>query len=168
MKRSTARDPTRGAADFQAVMSTPFGYVGLRTRGDRLVGVEYLGPRAQVRDPVDALARETCAQISAYLDDPRHRFDIPYDLEGTSFQCAVWRAIAAIPSGVTRTYGQLAAELGSAARAVGGACGSNPVPLIVPCHRVVAVGGAIGGFMHSRAQGPLSIKQWLLAHEGRR
>ena len=151
---------------YQAVMAAPFGLVGIRTRGGRLVGVEYLQAAIAPLAPTDALARETCAQIEAYLADPRHRFDLPYALEGSDFQRAVWRAIAAIGSGTTRTYGQLALDLGSAARAVGGACGSNPVPLVVPCHRVVAAGGGIGGFMHSRATGPLSIKRWLLTHEG--
>jgi methylated-DNA-[protein]-cysteine S-methyltransferase len=157
-------DPT--TSSWQAVQPTPFGHVGIRTRDGLLVAVEYLGANAQPLQPVDALARETCAQIRAYLADPGYCFDLPYALEGTAFQMSVWRAIAAIPSGRTRTYGEMAADLRSAARAVGGACGSNPVPLIVPCHRVVAANGRIGGFMHSRATGPLSIKQWLLRHEG--
>ena len=151
---------------WQAVVATPFGYVGIRTGGEQLTEVMYLGTQAQQLAAANALARETCAQIAAYLKNPRHCFDLPYALEGTPFQVRVWRAIAAIASGHTRTYGELATELASAARAVGGACGSNPVPLIVPCHRVLAAGGRIGGFMHSRATGPLSIKQWLLRHEG--
>jgi methylated-DNA-[protein]-cysteine S-methyltransferase len=150
---------------YHAVLAAPFGRVGIRTCDEQVVRVEYLGADTECVPPLNALARETCAQIEAYLDDPGHRFDLPYALDGSAFQCAVWRTIAAIGSGVTRTYGELAAELGSAARAVGGACGSNPVPLIVPCHRVVAAGGGIGGFMHSRAVGPLSIKRWLLRHE---
>jgi methylated-DNA-[protein]-cysteine S-methyltransferase len=168
MKRLVASergvDPT--ARNWQAVMGTPFGYVGIRTESERVTEVMYLGTQAKRLAATDALARETCAQIAAYLENPRHCFDLPYALEGTPFQVRVWRAIAAIPSGATRTYGELATELASAARAVGGACGSNPVPLIVPCHRVLAAGGRIGGFMHSRATGPLSIKQWLLHHEG--
>ncbi|MCC6531877.1 MAG: methylated-DNA--[protein]-cysteine S-methyltransferase [Burkholderiales bacterium] len=118
--------------------------------------------------PVHALAREACRQIRAYLRDPRHRFDLPCAPEGTPFQQRVWAAIARIPSGATLTYGELAAAIGSGARAVGGACGSNPIPLIVPCHRVVAAGGGLGGFMHSRAAPPLRIKGWLLQHEASR
>ena len=90
-------------APYQAIVSAPFGYVGIRTRGEQLVGVEYLGARGKRVPPVDAIARETCAQIVAYLADPKHRFDVPYVLEGSLFQRAVWRAIAAIPSGATRT-----------------------------------------------------------------
>ncbi|MGH8636202.1 MAG: methylated-DNA--[protein]-cysteine S-methyltransferase [Burkholderiales bacterium] len=168
MKRSTAaeRDADPTTWRWQAVVAAPFGYVGIRTGSNQVTEVRYLGTKAKRLDPLDATAREACAQIAAYLANPRHHFDVPYALEGTAFQVSVWRAIAAIASGRTRAYGELATELGTAARAVGGACGSNPVPLIVPCHRVVAAGGRIGGFMHSRATGPLSIKQWLLRHEG--
>jgi methylated-DNA-[protein]-cysteine S-methyltransferase len=78
----------------------------------------------------------------------------------------VWRAIGAIRPGVTRTYGQIAVELGSAPRAVGQACGDNPLPLLIPCHRVVAADGP-GGFAHSAAGFHQTVKQWLLAHEAR-
>ena len=168
MKRSTAAELAANpeSCSWQAVVAAPFGYVGIRTRAEQVNEVVYLGAHAKRLQPADAIAREACAQIAAYLANSRHRFDVPYALEGTAFQVSVWRKIAAIASGRTRTYGSIASELGSAARAVGGACGSNPVPLIVPCHRVIAAGGRIGGFMHSRATGPLSIKQWLLRHEG--
>jgi methylated-DNA-[protein]-cysteine S-methyltransferase len=72
-----------------------------------------------------------------------------------------------IPAGRTRTYGDLARELGSSARAVGGACGANPLPVVVPCHRVIAANGALGGFMGAKDDGfELGIKRWLLGHEG--
>jgi methylated-DNA-[protein]-cysteine S-methyltransferase len=74
-----------------------------------------------------------------------------------------------IPAGETRTYGELAKAIGSSARAVGGACGANPIPLVVPCHRVVGAGGSLGGFMGAREEGfELMIKRWLLAHEAAR
>lgn len=165
-KPGAGSDHASPVESYHAVLAAPFGRVGIRTRDEQVVRVEYLGPDATCVRPMNDLAREACAQIEAYLADPGHRFDLPYALDGSAFQCAVWRAIVDIASGATRTYGELAAELGSAARAVGGACGSNPVPLIVPCHRVVAAGGGIGGFMHSRAVGALSIKRWLLRHEG--
>ena len=86
------------------------------------------------------------------------------ELLGTPFQQAVWHALRDIPPGSPLTYGQLAKQLGTAARAVGGACGANPIPIIVPCHRVVSASG-IGGFMQTCYLGPLNIKSWLLAHE---
>ena len=79
----------------------------------------------------------------------------------------MWEALQRIASGKTRTYGELARELHSSPRAVGGACGANPLPLVVPCHRVIAAGGRIGGFMGAASEGfELGIKRWLLAHEG--
>jgi methylated-DNA-[protein]-cysteine S-methyltransferase len=148
-----------------AVLDAPFGRIGVRTRGNCVVGIAYLGADAPLLLPCNSLAAEACAQINAYLVDPGQRFDLPFELDGSAFQQQVWHAIAAIPCGSTRTYGELALSLRSAPRPVGNACGSNPVPLIVPCHRVVAAGGGLGGFMHSRAAGAVSIKRWLLQHE---
>jgi methylated-DNA-[protein]-cysteine S-methyltransferase len=83
---------------------------------------------------------------------------------GTVFQQRVWQAIASIPLGQTRSYGQLAEQLNSGPRAVANACGANRIPLIIPCHRVLAKNG-LGGFMQGKKNG-LNIKRWLLAHEG--
>jgi len=106
-------------------------------------------------------------QLQAYLDNPRYAFDLPIALAGTHHRLQVWEAMQRIEAGHTRTYGELARELGSSARAVGGACGANPIPVIVPCHRVIAANRALGGFMGARAEGfELGIKRWLLEHEG--
>jgi methylated-DNA-[protein]-cysteine S-methyltransferase len=78
----------------------------------------------------------------------------------------VWREIEKLFPIKTITYGDLARRIGSAARAVGGACGTNPVPLFVPCHRVLAASGGLGGFMGGKDDFPLSVKRWLLRHEG--
>lgn len=158
-------DMTALDGSYSARLATPFAVIGIRTRAEKLVHVEYLPPDSPTEAPRDALAREVARQIGAYLSDPLHRFDIPYVLEGTAHQRRVWAQIARIPASETRSYGDLARLLGSSARAVGGACGSNPVPLIVPCHRVVAADGRLGGFMHSRAGFALDVKGWLLAHE---
>ena len=155
----------RSAEPYTATLAAPFAVIGLRARDDRLLSVEYLPFKTAIHPPRDPLSREVCSQIHAYLKDPLHRFDIPYALQGTAHQRRVWGQIARIPSRETRTYGDLARILKSSPRAVGGACGSNPVPLIVPCHRVVAAGGRLGGFMHSREDFPLGIKSWLLNHE---
>lgn len=103
-------------------------------------------------------------QLAAYLADPCYRMDCPIAPSGSAFAQRVWDCIAAIPPGCTRTYGAIAAELGSSARAVGGACRANPVPLRIPCHRVVAASG-LGGFAGDRSGRLLEIKRWLLAHE---
>jgi len=154
------------AEPYTATLATPFAVIGIRARDEKLLSVQYLPITTAIQPPRDPLSREVCSQIRAYLKNPLHRFDIDYELVGTAHQCRVWRQIARIPSRETRSYGDLARILQSSPRAVGGACGSNPVPLIVPCHRVVSAGGGLGGFMHSRGGFALGIKSWLLDHEG--
>jgi len=150
---------------FQAKLPTAFAVLGIRTGGGRLTGIEYLSRSVAVLAPSDDLAAEACRQIECYLDDPDYRFDLPLAIEGTPFQRRVWEIIAAIPRGRTLTYREVAQQIDSAPRAVGGACGANRLPLVIPCHRVVATGG-IGGFMHAYGGRPLTIKRWLLTHEG--
>ncbi len=149
---------------FHARLPAPFGVIGIRASGQVLQRIEYLPRGAATLSPRNALAERVCKQLERYFDDPAWRFDLPYRLEGTEFQQRVWRAINAIASGSTLTYRDLALQIHSAPRAVGGACGANRLPLVIPCHRVVAVGG-LGGFMHARGGAPLMIKQWLLNHE---
>src|SRR6185295_17592102 len=109
--------------------------------------IEYLPKGAATLAPVDRLAERVCRQLERYLDDAGYRFDLPFEYRGTVFQCRVWRAISGIPSGHTLTYVGIARQLGTAPRPVGGACGANRIPLVIPCHRVLASGG-IGGFMN--------------------
>ena len=109
-------------------------------------------------------AREAWVQaLAGAVEQPGKRWQAPLDLQGTPFQQAVWRALQAIPAGSVWTYGQLAQHLGRprAARAVGSACGANPIPFLVPCHRVVASNGGLGGFGLG-----LAVKRVLLEREG--
>lgn len=159
---------TAGVGDerpFDAVLAMPFGAVGIRVGTDAIEEIAYLPPGTPAREPANALARRACEQISRYAEDPEVPFDLPLDPSGTDFQRRVWRAIAAIPRGETRTYGELASSLRSSPRAVGQACGANPLPIVVPCHRVVASGG-LGGFAHHESGYLIDTKRWLLAHEG--
>ncbi|MEK9825754.1 MAG: methylated-DNA--[protein]-cysteine S-methyltransferase [Methylotenera sp.] len=151
-----------------AMIQTPFGAVAVSVHNTQLA-IELL-----VRPPSDSvvlsrqsahpLVMEACQQIMTYLQNPHQTFNIPLSQHGTTFQQRVWQAIAAIPCGQVRTYGELANAIGSGPRAVANACGANNLPLVVPCHRVVAQSG-LGGFMQGQ-QGGLRIKQWLLQHEG--
>ena len=149
---------------FDARLPTPFAVLGIRTSGELLTGIEYLPRGVATLAPVNRLAARVCRQLERYLDDPEFKFDLPYEFNGTAFQQRVWRAICSIPSGATLTYLDIARQLKSAPRPVGGACGANRIPLVIPCHRVVASHG-IGGFMHARGGAPIAIKQWLLRHE---
>lgn len=147
-----------------AVIAFPAMKVGVGTRDDVLTGIVYLPPETPAMAPRDRLAERAMRQIERYRDDPDAAFDLPLELRGTPFQRRVWHALERIPRGELRTYGALAKALGSAARAVGQACGENHFPLVIPCHRVVAAGG-LGGFAHARAGYLLEAKRWLLEHE---
>jgi methylated-DNA-[protein]-cysteine S-methyltransferase len=149
---------------FDARLRTPFAVLGIRAPADNLEEIVYLPLATPALEPRNALAERAARQLERYLDDPGYRFDLPLALAGTVFQLKVWREIARIAPGRTRSYGEIAARLGSAPRPVGGACGRNPLPLVVPCHRVLGAGG-LGGFMGGRRDFPLSIKRWLLRHE---
>jgi methylated-DNA-[protein]-cysteine S-methyltransferase len=151
--------------DFHAKLRTPFALLGVRVDGERLAEIVFLGRDGKALSPCNRVAERACAQIERYVGDPEFRFDLPLARRGTPFQRRVWAKIAAIGAGRTRSYGELALELRSAPRAVGQACGANPLPLVVPCHRVLAASG-IGGFAHHEGGFHLSVKRWLLAHEG--
>jgi len=153
-------------AGYQAKLPTPFALLGIRTEGDVLTEIALLPKSAGALGPQDRIAARACAQIERYLEDSEFRFDLPLATQGTPFQRRVWIKIAAIGPGLTRSYGEIARELGSSPRAVGQACGANPVPLVVPCHRVLASVG-LGGFAHHEGGFHLAVKRWLLAHEGR-
>ena len=149
----------------QAIVSAPGFSIGVRCDDFEIHAIEYLEPRVDVA-PANALAFEAARQLSAYLADADFVFALPLRPSGTAFQRRVWDQIAAIPNHQTRTYGELAKALHNAPRAVGQACGANPFPLVVPCHRVIASGGGLGGFARRRGGFLLDVKRWLLAHEG--
>jgi methylated-DNA-[protein]-cysteine S-methyltransferase len=142
--------------------------VAVATRDDRVVEIRFLPPGVATRAPVNALAARAAEQLERYRDDPDAKFDLPVLIEGAPLQRAVWDAMRAIPRGKTRTYGDLARELGAHfpvdARAIGQACGDNRLPIVIPCHRVVAADG-IGGFGHATGGYLLEVKRWLLMHE---
>lgn len=106
--------------------------------------------------------QQAAQQLREYFTGARRTFDVPLDPSGTPFQHAVWRALLTIPYGETRTYAEIATQIGrpTAARAVGAANGRNPISIITPCHRVIGASGALTGFA-----GGLGIKQYLLQHE---
>jgi methylated-DNA-[protein]-cysteine S-methyltransferase len=153
---------------FQACVRTPFATLGIEATDTHVTGIRFLAPSVPASMPKrNSVAHLACVQLQAYLENPRFVFDLPLRFTGTRHRLAVWEAMQRIPAGRTRTYGEIAAELGSSARAVGGACGANPIPVVIPCHRVIAAGRSLGGFMGAREEGfELGIKRWLLEHEG--
>jgi methylated-DNA-[protein]-cysteine S-methyltransferase len=152
--------------DYQAKLATPIGVLGIRCDDHALVGIDWLSATTKPESARNALAQTVCERLLAYFANPDTKFSVPLKLNGTAHQQKVWRAMCNIPRGKTRSYGEIAAELKSAAQAVGQACGANPIPIIVPCHRIVGKSG-LGGFIHHASGSALDIKRWLLAHEQR-
>lgn len=109
-----------------------------------------------------ALLAEAAAQLAAYFAGERRAFDLPLRVEAGDFQRRICARIAAIPFGETVTYGEIAGELGASAQAVGQACGGNPIPVFIPCHRVLGAKG-LGGYSGGAG---IETKVWLLRHEG--
>lgn len=154
-------------ASWDAVVRAPTFSLGVRCDADAITAIEFLEPCREL-PPRTPLAKEAVRQLRAWLADPAFQFSLPLQPAGTPFQRRVWQQIAAIPRGETRSYGDLARALESAPRPVGGACGANPYPVVVPCHRVVAAdgtNGGLGGFNRQRGGFLLEVKRWLLDHE---
>jgi len=144
-------------------VETPIGTLGLVGSDAGLSRVLW-SANGLATDAGCAVLDEAAAQLDAYFAGELTHFDVPLDLEGTEFQRQCWLALATIPYGQTVSYGEQARRLGlgpDAARAVGAANGQNPVPLVLPCHRVIGANGSLTGF-----GGGLPLKRFLLEHEG--
>jgi methylated-DNA-[protein]-cysteine S-methyltransferase len=149
---------------YDVTVDFPRMKVAVRTHGGKVVGIKYLPLSSERIAPTNPLAEQAAEQLKGYLQDPDFEFDLPLLVEGTALQRGVWDAMCAIPRGKTRTYGDLAKELGADARAIGQCCGDNRLPIVIPCHRVVAADG-LGGFGHATGGYLLEAKRWLLMHE---
>jgi len=147
----------------QRTVLTPIGPVRLRSENGRLARIR-IGDSLEPDEPGDdALLDAAAAQLAAYFADESVEFDLPLVLPTSPRGAALRAAICSIPAGETLTYGALALRAGSSARAIGQACARNPLPIVVPCHRVVASGG-LGPYS---AGGGRATKDWLLRHEAK-
>jgi methylated-DNA-[protein]-cysteine S-methyltransferase len=147
----------------RAVVDSPIGPLGLVASESELQAVFFDGGRIRAEGSSPVLD-EAARQLDAYFDGDLVTFDLPLELQGTDFQRRCWLALATIPYGQTVSYGEQARRLGlgsDAARAVGAANGQNPLPLVLPCHRVIGADGSLTGF-----GGGLHVKRFLLEHEG--
>lgn len=154
-------------ATVYTVLDSPIGPLLLAGVGERLrcigfpTGKAAVTPKVEWRRDDEAFA-EARRQLTAYFEGTLDRFDLALDPRGTPFQLEVWRALMDIPPATTVSYGELARRIGrpGASRAVGAANGANPLPIVIPCHRVIGASGALTGF-----GGGIETKIWLLAHE---
>src|SRR5258708_34714460 len=134
----------------QLSFSTSIGWLGVVEADGAIVQIGWRRLPEQSPSPLVSEARR---QIEAYLVGELRDFDLPVNASGSDFERQVWQAMLAIPYGKTRSYGDIAFDLGAVARAVGQACGSNPVPIVIPCHRVLAADG-LGGFSRGTGRAP--------------
>ena len=145
-------------------VTSPVGRLAIEADRDALTGLRWASDGEQARDhDMTPVLEQATRQLEHYFARKLKRFELPLAARGTDFQKSVWKMMSEIPYGETATYGGMAMALGSGPRAVGMACGRNPIPIIVPCHRVMGSGGKEGGF--SGGQG-LPTKRKLLALEG--
>lgn len=160
---------TPPASSGLLVIDSPLGRIALRGDADAVTGLEIAAAgrlstdgRAESPSPV---LRQAATEVAEYFAGQRQQFTVPVRVSGTPFQEAIWQQLRAIPFGAVRGYGELGRAVGraTAGRAVGGAVGANPVPLLIPCHRVLAGDGRITGY--SAGDG-VTTKAWLLDHEG--
>lgn len=148
-------------AAARCTIESPVGPLTITAEDGAITAVDF-GPGGGSR-PNAGLLADAAQQLADYFAGTRRDFDLPLSPHGTPFRLRVWAAMQAIPYGETRSYGDLARMLGTAPRAVGGACGANPIPLVIPCHRVTGSGGALGGFSGGAG---CDTKRHLLALEG--
>ena len=143
---------------------TPLGDLSITHDGSQLLSLRF-----QLEDHstgnFSVFDQRIQSAVTAYLDLPTYAFDLSFKLLGTPFQQSVWQALLEIPLGQTLTYGGLAKKLNTSARAIGNACRNNPLPLIIPCHRIVAANG-LGGYCGAVSGDPIQNKCWLLKREG--
>src|SRR3990167_6991971 len=149
---------------YQAVLQLPIGKIGIRTDQQYLLTIEYVSDDEWLMKPKTVIAKDTVEQLLCYFADPTYAFNIPTVLHVTSFQQNVLSLLKNIPVGKTQTYTNIAKLLNTTARPVGNACRMNPVPIIIPCHRVVSE-KSLGGYSGKKDGRLLEIKRWLLQHE---
>lgn len=154
---------------YRETMHTPIGWMTISASSKGIKGISLLQRivhNKKTEFPKDTkkldLVNAAKVQLLEYFDGSRTSFELALDMEGTPFQQKVWQALLTIPYAHTSTYGDIAEKAGNpnAYRAVGQACGANPTPIIVPCHRILTSNGSIGGY-----SGGTDIKRWLLQHE---
>lgn len=154
---------------YQLSVNTPFRKLGLSFEADKLCKIIFLNSAAKDKTSLAVHQLQAVAALKNYCRDPKYNFDLPVAINGSEFQRRVWQQIQQINSGEVRSYGEIAQKLHSSARAVANACAKNPLPIIIPCHRVVAknhLGGYAKETLGNSPCGYMRIKAWLLLHEG--
>lgn len=148
-----------------AIISSPVGILGIYVSQGYLSRIDFLPSNTTLLTPCDKTTQTICDHLNNYFQQPINSDNLPLKPSGTPFQQAVFEKLRTIPIGQVLTYGQLAKQLKTSPRAIGNACRSNPIPILIPCHRIVAQSG-LGGYAGNTAGTIFAIKTWLLQHEG--
>ncbi|MBS0359232.1 MAG: methylated-DNA--[protein]-cysteine S-methyltransferase [Proteobacteria bacterium] len=152
------------SASYAAIIASPVGKLGLVIHQEQLSQIDFLTNDTALLQPRTPIAKEVSTQLKSYFQNPTHRFTLNLSPANTEFRKQVRKALSKIPSGKTLTYQQLAEQLKNHPRAIGQACRRNAIPIIIPCHRVLAKNG-MGGFAGETEGRLMDIKSWLLNHE---
>ncbi|WMC10182.1 methylated-DNA--[protein]-cysteine S-methyltransferase [Oceanimonas pelagia] len=149
---------------MHCILPSPCGPLRIEASPQAITGILFLDEDVPVLPPTSPLLAEACRQLNAYFTGQLTRFTLSLAPAGTAFQQQVWQALLTIPWGEQRSYGEVASAIGNprAVRAVGAANGRNPIPILIPCHRVIGANGSLTGYA-----GGLERKRWLLAHEAK-
>jgi len=153
---------------FDLLYSAPFSLLGVTLTRGKVSGIDFLDDEQSIADACEAPLKSKSAhkvkdELDHYFEDGLYPLDLSVELVGSPFQIKVWQTLRKIKPGNTVSYGMLARQLKSSARAIGGACRTNPVPIIIPCHRVISRQG-LGGYTGDEEQ-RLDYKRYLLLHE---
>lgn len=151
-------------ASYQGTLSSPVGVIGISATDHDLLGIDYLPPEYPIIKPKTIAAKDAIEQLLCYFADPTFPFDIPFNLDVSPFQKSVLMALKQIPIGSTQSYADIAKQLQTSPRPVGNACRKNPLPIVIPCHRIISTNG-MGGYSGATKGPLLDIKHWLLQHE---
>lgn len=147
-----------------SVIDTLIGKLKITTQENHVTKILFASRTETLKPPTNKFSQEVIKQIKNYFKNSQHEFTVPIEVNGTPFQNRVWQALQKIPSGKTLTYGELAQKLKTSPRAIGNACRMNPIPIIIPCHRIVGK-QTPGGFCGKTSGKPLETKAQLLKHE---
>ena len=145
------------------IVASPLGSLAIAAAGDAIVTLDWVDSEPDTTSAQSPLLTEAASQLTAYFAERGFPFDLPLAPAGTPVDRAVWDEMLKTPSGAVKTYGDVAKATDHPAQAVGAACGRNPIPIIIPCHRIVGAGGRMTGYS---GKGGVETKQWLLRHEG--
>ncbi|MFK7794631.1 MAG: methylated-DNA--[protein]-cysteine S-methyltransferase [Gammaproteobacteria bacterium] len=149
---------------FDYILPSPIGLLGLNISSKGIQRLLYIKTKQDSRIPNKGFGAKVHQQIMEYFELQRTEFDLPIDIQGTTYQNRVLSEVVKISYGESLTYGDIAMAIDSGPRAVGNACRHNPIPIIIPCHRVVKKSG-IGGYCGSIVGKEIQQKDWLLQHE---